>query len=284
MIYSYVARRVEDVPSGSLATGVPRFDQMLRRVFPEMVSVTRIPPDLHKTDTIVTDNHLSVSVPEENRTVVVMHGCAQTHYDRDPNWQNRYNLGLTRLQHAMCLLPNRVFVAPSAWVLDQFGLACSYRIPTHIIPHWADPISPTGKVGKPKIIGDWRDNNKGAGVWKFLADRCPQWEFQPLNFRDDAGRRKQYGEADLYLCLSLSEGGSYSMCDAEAAELPIVSTDVGNYLEFDDCEVIRWQDRDNLDLVAAAIDRKMHAGRRKPSFYQGYTFEVWKQKWEEVVR
>jgi hypothetical protein len=117
-----------------------------------------------------------------------------------------------------------------------------------------------------------------------LAAQCPQWEFKPLSFRDDLGRNEQYGRTDLYLCLSLSEGGSYAMCDAEAASLPIVTTDVGNYREFDDCEVIRWQDRDDAVKVSAAIERKLNKGRTKPSFYQDYTFPIWKQKWEALIQ
>lgn len=74
------------------------------------------------------------------------------------------------------------------------------------------------------------------------------------------------------------------MCDAEAAELAIVTTDIGNYMEFDDAEVIRWQDRDDLEIVIEAIERKLEAGRRKPSFYRDYTFEQWAQLWRNVIQ
>jgi glycosyltransferase involved in cell wall biosynthesis len=152
----------------------------------------------------------------------------------------------------------------------------------YVIPHWVDSIPSLPKSGKPKIIGDWRDNNKGSGIWRALAERCPQWEFQPLNFRTDEGRRKQYGEASLYLCLSLSEGGPYAVCDAEAAELPIITTDVGNYLEFKDCEVISWRNRGNPEIVIEAIGRKLSMGRGKPSYYQEYTFDRWAGLWREI--
>lgn len=273
-IYSYVAKRFED----GGRTGVPRFDSMLRDVFPGMLSVTSL-PEFQPDDLVITDNHLSLDVPDEVRTVVVHHGSAKAHFERDEAWRNSYTAEMVIKQREMYARPNRSFVAPSMWVAEEFGARLC-----DVIPHWAEEIPRLPRASaRYVIIGDWRDNNKGAGIWRKLAERCPQWQFSPLDFRTDEGRRQQYGTADLYLCLSLSEGGSYSMCDAEAASLPIVSTDVGNYMEFDDCEVIRWQDRDNLDLVAAAIDRKLHQGRRKPSFYKAYTFPLWQCLWRETV-
>ncbi len=275
MIYGYVSKTVEQ---GGW-TGVSRFDASLRRVFREMQSVTEVPRDLGSDDLVITDNHLSCEIPPEVRTVVVHHGCAKTHYDRDPAWRSERTAHIVKLQREMLDIPNRTFVAPSRWVAEQFG-----RPGATVIPHWVERIEPLPKNGRPVIIGDWRDNNKGAGIWRALAERCPQWEFRPLSFCNDAGRRRQYGEASLYLCLSLSEGGSYSMCDAEAAGLPVVTTDVGNYLEFDDAEVIPWDGSGHPPLVIGAIERKMRRGREKPSFYSAYTFEDWAAAWRRVVR
>jgi len=295
-IWSLVAKRIED----GARTGVPRFDAMLRRIFPGIESVTVLPKidltcledkaqklvsALSPDDIVITDNHLSLAVPPDIRTIVVHHGCAATHYARDPKWRTPHTMASVEGQCRMFELPNRTWVAPSWWVGMQFCDVCpkgiEYSFKT--IPHWVEPIEPLPKSGKPKIIGDWRDHNKGADLWAQLATRCRQWEFQPLSFRDDAGRKRQYGDASLYLSLSLSEGGSYSVCDAEAANLPIVMTDVGNYAELDDAEVIRWQDRDNLDLVIAAIDRKVKAGRRKPSFYVSHTFDRWAGLWRGLM-
>ena len=274
MLYSYVSKTSEQG-----WTGVSRFDGLLRRVFPEMISSSVYRDDvITKDDVVITDNHLSLAVPDCIKTIVVHHGSAAVHYVRDNSWRNLKTSRMVGSQLLILALPNRTFVAPSQWVSEKFGGK------SNIIPHWVEPISALPKSGKPIIIGDWRDNNKGSNTWRKIAAACPQWEFQPLSFRDDAGRRKQYGEASLYLCLSLSEGGSYAMCDAEAASLPVVSTDVGNYLEFDDCEVISWKDRDNVELVSAAIERKLKAGRNQRSFYNGYSFEMWAELWRAVVQ
>lgn len=269
MIYHYY---------GGGSTGVARFDSLLRRVFPDMQSVTAVPsptPD----DVVITDNHQSCELPPAARVLVVHHGCARTHYDRDPAWRNERTRHIVELQAKMFDYPNRTFVAPSDWVREQFGGNA------RMIPHWVEPIEWTpNRSETPMIIGDWRGWNKGAAVWPRLARICPEWYFEPLSFKEDGGRRRQYGEASLYLCLSLSEGGSYSMCDAEATGLPIVTTDVGNYREFSDAEVIPWQQRDNVELVIAAIERKLRTGRQKPSFYENYTFEHWAEAWRNVIR
>jgi len=295
-IYSYVTKTVEQ---GGW-TGVPRFDASLRRVFPQIKSVSQfvdftrhsgdqplagsllIEPD----SMVITDNHLSLDVSLEVSCVTVHHGCARTHYDRDPAWRTDHTRNMVELQAKMLTLPNRTYVAPSDWVGLQFT-AIAPELPEYIfrtIPHWVPSIPALPKWGKPKIIGDWRDNNKGAGIWKKLAERFPQWHFEPLRFADDAGRRVQYGTASLYLCLSLSEGGSYSVCDAEAAELPIVTTDVGNCVEFNDCELVSWKQRDNIEIIGSLIEHKLKIGRMRPSFYKEYTFECWKADWEDAIR
>jgi glycosyltransferase involved in cell wall biosynthesis len=281
-IFSLVAKRIED---GGW-TGVCRFDAMLRRVFPELVSVTECPKKFRPDDIVIADNHLSLSVPADTKTIIVHHGCAATHYERDPYWRTDKTRLIVERQFEMTSLPHRHCVAPSVWVADEF----SRHVPNWIravdvIPHWVDAIGRAEAEGeRPVIIGDWRDWNKGSDVWRSLAEHCPQWQFRPLSFRDDAGRRAQYGQASLYLCLSLSEGFGYGMADAEAAELPIVTTNVGAYLEFSGCEVIRWQDRDNLDLVAEAIGRKLEAGRGKPSFFRDYSFDDWAEAWRRLAR
>ncbi len=280
-IWSLVARRVED---GGW-TGVCRFDAMLRMIFPGIRSVTDLPL-LEDEDIVIADNHLSLKVPRRIRTVVVHHGCAQTHFERDPAWQNAHTRKIAGLQKRMIAMPSRTWVAPSSWVADEFSRHNPNWMRTvQVVPHWVDQIArKAGKPARPIIIGDWRDANKGAALWRKLGDRNQHWEFQPLNFRDDVGRREQYGRASLYLCLSVSEGGSYSMCDAEAADLPIVTTDVGNYREFDDCEVFSWAERDDVDYVATLIARKLSAGRQKPSFYSHYSFEKWRGAWDAAVR
>jgi hypothetical protein len=279
-LYSYVSKTVEQ---GGW-TGVSRFDLMLRRVFPGIVSVTEF-PEPSGDDVVITDNHLSLDVPEGIRTVVVHHGCAAVHFERDPAWRTARTLAIVESQKRMMARGDLTFVAPSEWVAEKFLERYRDLRPERaiVIPHWVDPIEPSPDRRENLIVGDWRDNNKGSAVWRRLAQRFRQWEFRPLSFTDDEGRRKQYGEASLYLCLSLSEGGPYAVCDAEAASLPIVTTDVGNCLEFSDSLVISWRIRDDVDAVGAAIGRKLKKGRERPSFYSSYPFDDWRERWRRAA-
>jgi len=285
-IYSYVLKRNED----GAWTGVPRFDITLRRALPGLISVTACPGALSAEDRVIADNHLSCDVPADVRTIVVHHGCARTHYDRDPYWRTTETQKAVQFQTSMFELPNRLYVAPSAWVAEQFEevrtkAKALREIRNSLIPHWVEywPLK-RAKQSRPVIIGDWRDWNKGNAAAKRLAQHCPQWEFRALSFKTAEEKIRQYSEASLYLCLSLSEGAPYAVADAEAFELPIVTTDVGNYREFSDCEVISWRARDNAAVIAGAIERKLRAGRNKGSFYQTYSFESWRQAWENVIK
>jgi hypothetical protein len=282
LIYSLVDRRVED----GAWTGISRWDFMLRRIFPGLASVTKCPAGLRPgEDIVIAPNHLSLLVPVEVKTVVPLQGSAPTHFARDKAWRTPETAKMTRQQILMFSVNNRTFVAPSAFMVKRFRADCGLNghFNPPVIVNWVDPIPRLERAGKPKIIGDWRDHNKGASAVRKLAAACPQWDFEPLNYQDEAGRLRRYGEASLYLCLSLSEGSPYSVCDAEAAALPIVTTDVGNYLEFQDAEVLSYAYRDSVGLVASAIERKLRVGRRLPSYFESYTFDRWRSDWARAI-
>ena len=282
MIYSYVARTVEE---GGWS-GVCRADETLRQVVPGLVSVSQLPA-LKPGDVVITDNHLATKVPADISTVVVHRGCAATHFERDPSWRNKTTQAMVTEQHAMFCQPNRVYVAPGKWVADEFrrhyNLGPRYR--PFIVPNWVEIIQPDNKPALPVVIGDWRDWNKGAGHWRSIAALCPDVEFKQLKY-DPASpqeRRRIYSQASLYLCLSVSEGGPHSVADAEAARLPIVTTNVGNYQEFKDCMVMDWADRERPARVAAAVRHKLEVGRRLESFYHTFTLAECRTRWQQVI-
>jgi len=284
-VVSLVPRRFEDGATG----GVPRFDWELRKAIPGLVSWPWNPLALAKLIwlrkkcpelVVITSSELSVRVPANIRTLVVHHGCAQTHYDRDPDWRTMTNRAVCRAQAKMYVLPNRHFISPARWTARQF--AAHYDVPeATVVPHWTAEIPRSRRTPRtPVVMGDWRDFNKGRATVAELTRAWPQYEFRPLRCSYDA-RAQAYQSADVYLCLSLSEGGSYSMCDAEAAALPIVSTDVGNCEEFQPV-MIRWQERDDVAVVRAAIERAL-ADQRGPSFYESWTLRHWSRAWAELL-
>jgi glycosyltransferase involved in cell wall biosynthesis len=287
LLISLVSERFED----GAWSGVPRFDWELRKAFPQLISLAltpatrllllqlaRVRPDA----IVIAGNETSLSVPDRLRTIVVHHGCAQTHFDRDPEWRGRSPRRLCAAQRAMYQRPNRSFVAPSAWASQQFSL--HYGVPpAPVIPHWVPALSEAHEVhaGRKLVLGDFRTWNKGRAVLPPLTARLPQLDIRPLVCTYDT-RQAAYARADAYLGLSVSEGGSYALCDAEIAGLPIVMTDVGNYQEFSAARVIPWASRDDIERVARTLEEAL-AVPRGASFYAQFTFERWRSLWQELV-
>lgn len=275
MLYSLVTKRVED----GAWSGVPRFDAMLRRVFPDLRSVVPLSaPAFTAEDVVITDNHLSMLVPDATPTVVVHHGCAQTHYERVASWRTVHTAALCRQQQMMFLRPNRTYVAPSQWVSEEFarhyGLPPGYAI---VLPHWVPVIDRQAKVSpRLSVLGDWRDENKGRDLYGAVAVALGrEMDIRPLVCDSDDERIAAYRQATHYLCLSASEGGAYAVADAEAAGLTLVSTDVGNAREYGARIVPRE--------VPAAVDALRAARRHHASFFAQYAYATWAERWRQVV-
>ncbi len=285
-LVSLVPKRFED---GDFS-GVPRFDYELRRVFPAMRSLAVERGALVRLalgrwfspgTIVITTSELSVRVPRGLRTIVVQHGCAKTHFDRDERWRDEHARSLCDAQARMFSLPNRWFVSPARWTAEQFSEHYSVA-KAEVIPHWVAPFEHAAPLRlRPRILGDWRTYNKGSEVIPKLQAACPEWDFVPLVCTYET-RQQAYREADVFLSLSLSEGGSYAVADAEAARMPVVMTDVGNTHEFTSAVQIRWQDRDRVDVVRGAIQQAL-AMRDRASFYDAYTFERWAEAWHGLI-
>ena len=285
-LVSLVPRRFED---GDFS-GVPRFDFELRQVLPELNSIgttlrTRAwlkwlawrEPD----SIVITSNELSMLVPPELRTVVMHCGCAQTHFDRDPDWRDAKPRSFCRAQRAMYSVPNRWFASPAEWTARQFS--AHYGVPlAPVLPSWVEPIErkPRGD-GRKVVLGDFRTANKGSKTVAELRKLAPQIEFRPLKCTYQT-RKAAYAEVDAYLCLSLSEGGSFALSDAEAARLPLVTTDVGNYVEYASSWVLPWQKRDDATFVVKAVEQAL-SSPRGPCFFEQWTFEKWRSGWRDLV-
>lgn len=288
LLISLVPQRFED----GAWSGVPRFDREIRNVFPEIVSLcTDLPSRLflrwlawrRPEAVVITGNETSLLVPSRLRTIVVHHGCAQTHFDRDPQWRGLKPKRICRAQREMYRRSNRWFVSAAKWTASQFS--AHYAVPlAPVIPHWVEPFErPLHKSRERKVIlGDFRDFNKGRDAVERFRAQTAEFEFRPLASTYEM-RHEVYADADAYLCLSLSEGGSFALCDAEAAALPLVITDVGNCEEFSEAVVIRYQDRDDFRIVAAALGRALETPRAAP-FYSQFTFESWARAWQQLVQ
>lgn len=283
MISSLVGRRIEDVEPGGFPTGVTRFDRELRRVFPDLRSITpACLPTFTPADVVICDNHLSMLVPDDVPTIVVHHGCAASHWHADETWRNANTARIVDEQRRMLCKPNRLYVAPSTWVRGEFarwyGLPADYA---RVIVNWVPVIAGVRRPHSTPmvVLHDARDENKGASLIRALSNRIDDCEFRQLRCTTDAERLAAYRNVDAYLCASYSEGGSYSMADAEAARLPIVTTDCGNARDFAGCYVTRG----TPFAVTKRLQTVWRAGRPAPSFYETYTLDVWAGLWRQAV-
>lgn len=286
-LVSVVPRRFED---GDF-TGVPRFDWELRRIFPELVSKSTQARGLrawlhwlalrHPDTIVITGSEQSVLVPRRLRTIVLHHGCAQTHFDRDPDWRGAEPQRLCKAQREMYGRENRWYVALARWTAEQFS--GHYGVPhAELLPSWVEPIeSRARRPGRPVVLGDFRNFNKGRATVARLTQALPEYEFRQLECTYET-RKAAYEDADAYLCLSLSEGGSFAVSDAEAARLPLVTTNVGNHHEYTEASVIPWEARDDVEVVRRGLER-VFAVARGPSFFATWTFEAWRRAWFELV-
>ncbi len=285
-VISLVPRRFEDGGWG----GVPRFDFELRGAIPGLISLnTRLPHRLklawlakrHPDAVVITGNELSVEVPDSLRTVVMHHGCAQTHFDRDPEWRDAGAQALVRAQREMYSRPNRWFVAAARWTSGEFSR--HYGVPeAPVLPNWVAPMARNaGTRLRPVVLGDWRTFNKGSSVIDALRAARADLEFKTLACEHHE-RPEVYGSADAWLCLSLSEGGAYAVADAEATQLPVVTTDVGNVHEFTESVVVPWQERDQVARVSAALDEAL-ALQRTRSFYTDFDHAAWTAGWRHLL-
>lgn len=286
-IVSLVPRRFED----RARCGVARFDWELRRIIPGLISLNTRPFGRallwlqlrRRPDTIViAGNETSLLVPNGVRTIVVHHGCAQTHFDRDPEWRDAQASSRCDAQKAMYHRKNRWFVALAEWTAQEFSR--HHGVPrARVIPCWVPPIARPARppAQLPVVMGDWRNFNKGRDQISDLVAALPQFEFRQLRCTYET-REAVYSAADVYLCLSLSEGGSYSLSDAEAAGLPIVSTKVGNHLEYGRIVRLNVAERTNTTLVGAALQQALSQPEEE-SFFDQWSLADWRHAWLSLL-
>lgn len=279
MIYHFLASHDQ-----SARTGVPRFSGYFQKAFPDVVNITpRRIPEFTDEDVVVTDNHLSLMIPERVHCVVVHHGCAPYHYEVDEGWRCATTEHMAVAQRLMFHKRGRIFVAPSKWVQDRFSELTTQKHDSVVLPHWVPLIPEAGVVERGLVIGDWRNWNKGAEAIKLIRLAMNgEAEFLQLDFDGDDARRSFYQKADAYLCLSLSEGAPYSVMDAEAAGLPIASTVTGNIEEFSWAH--RIKNRENTEEVCEAVRAALENRPKRPeSFFVKHSFEEWKKAWQVVI-
>lgn len=281
-----------DYDDGSLG-GVARFDHELKQVFShyEFVTCTRHRGDVNQWFTqrpedivFIVGNDLCLDIPYRYKCIVVGHGSAAEHMEREPSWNGRLYV---ERQNIMSARPNNYYVAISSYVAEAMKKHLGIRDP-HLIVHYSD-LEPHSSSTRDKkiVLGDWRNYNKGEKIAKILRDRFKD-DFVYKQLECDANNKAEaYAEASMYLTLSLSEGCSYSQMDALACDVPVLSTNVSIFSSGVPREVghhiLDRNDYCNIETVVKETFALRHTFKPRQWYRGVMTKDWWHDNWRQYV-
>jgi len=296
--------------------GVARYDYQISLAFPDYKHFTG-PQQKNdmleylkrcKDPLVITDNHLSCDIPNEYEILLVHHGVAKTHANREPGWGNS---GIPALcckgQEQMLYYrdPNKThIISISQFCTDEFTNyydTIYTRFKNTKILHSSELDESIHKIKWntiPIVLGNWQNINKGLSVVQILANNS-NYTFKPLQVYptylgiNEWNRRKQqiYLNCDIFLQLSLCEGNSYATLDALLCGIPVVASNVGLFYKDvpEDCFVkIEWERNGDVKYVEERLkyawENKEEIGRKGREWYMKHCrLTDWLNKMRNLV-
>ena len=296
--------------------GVARYDYHISLAFPTRIFFEgpRQKSDMIKylenckNPIVITDNHLSCDIPNNYKIILVHHGVAETHAQRepmwDPYWKNLCCNGQSKMFHIREPVNTRI-ISISQFCTDEFtkyyGDIYTRFINTKVFHTCELNENIFKKIfnhTKPKILGNWNDVKKGLNIIKQIKMNDIVFEelYIKLNKNgiNDYNNRKQelYIKSDMFLQLSVCEGFSYAALDALLSGIPVVSTNVGLFYKDipEDCFVkIDWERLNDIEYIKEKIryglDNKEEIGRKGREWYlQNCKFSDWNNSMGKLVK
>jgi len=296
--------------------GVARYDTQLNIIFPKRIFFTG-PQDKGrmlnflkkcKNPIVITDNHLSCDIPNEYPVLLVHHGCAITHAEREPEWDPYWKNLCCNGQNKMLTYrnpKNTWIISSSTFCKDQFTKYFNddyLKFNNNLILHpteFNETLCKNNFNVKPIILGNWNNPNKGGKIINELRNNN-FFHFEKLNVQphnneplENFNKRKQniYLNSDIFLQLSLSEGNSYATLDALACGLVVVASNVGLFYSDvpEDCFVkIEWERNGDVNYVIEKLNyawenrEKLSANARK-WYLENCNFADWRIKMHKIV-
>jgi len=300
--------------------GVARYDTQLKLIFPERVffkgpqEKDKMLDFLKKCENpiVITDNHLACDIPNEYPIILVHHGVAQTHADREPEWDQYWRDLCCNGQKKMLYYrnpKNTWTISCSQFCTDEFTKYYPEIYPKFLnkkILHCSELNEEIYKKEfnkKPIILGNWQNVNKGKHLIKKLKELLPEFEFKQLSVMPETNetlesfnKRKQeiYIKADLFLQLSICEGSSYSALDSLLTRQILVSTNTGFAYELnkDSFVEIDWKKcyGDTIDYeylcnkIRYAWENKEELSKKGREWYmKNCRFVDWENKMKKII-
>lgn len=186
------------------------------------------------TDLLVMDNQDAGLVPNDYGVIAVQHGCAMENGLRNiDNKQGRGLLALGSRQFTAGMRSKTFWVGCSDWAArhcrKHMGvLADRIIFPPVDTDRFFPGIRQRRRDAKvPVILHDCRDINKGNALINAMASALSgAFEVRRLNCAPDEVPEAMR-DADIWLCLSASEGGPMVIQEALATDMVVVGPNVG---------------------------------------------------------
>jgi len=256
---------------------------------------------------VITDNHLACDIPNKYEMILVHHGVAQTHAEREPGWHAYWKKLCCEGQAKMLYHRDpkmTKILSISDFCTEEFtkyykeDYTCFKSIKLLHTSELNENRFKTIWNNEPRVLGNWKDINKGMNTVSRLSKKG-KYKFEDLRVScnkgdiSDFNRRKQdiYLKNDIFLQLSLCEGNSYSTLDALLCGIPVVSSNVGLFYKDvpEDCFVkIDWKRNNDLEYVESKLkyawENREKIGRKGREWYlKNCRFEDWKNQIRNII-
>lgn len=299
--------------------GVARYDTQLKTIFPhklffegpkdKLLMLDYLSTIKHKNPIIITDNHLACDIPNEYSIILVHHGCAITHAEREPMWDTYWKDLCCNGQTKMLYYRNPIntqIISISQFCTDEFTKY--YGEKYHIFNN--KTILHTSEFNEtiyknyfndfPIVFGNWATENKGSKIITELEKQMTKFKFKNLSISFDVNEslinfnnRKQqlYINADIFLQISLCEGNSYATLDALLCGLVIVSSNVGLFYNNipTNCFVkLDWTRNNDIKYVQEQIEyawnnKEFYSFNARKWYMENLRFASWKEQMSNCV-
>jgi len=296
--------------------GVARYDYHVKLIFPNrkffkgpQQKLTML-EYLEECDNpiIITDNHLSIDIPNKYPCILVHHGCAKTTSQRNPRWQGQIRDLCVNGQNKMLDFRNI-----DKTIILTISNSCTYDFTKYYGKKYTNftilKVLHTSELDEtiykknfnkiPIVLGNWNGFKKGIKIIPLLAKKMNYLKFQQLNVSlknnnvKEFNRTKQniYLNSDIFLQLSNSEGNSYASLDAMSNGLLVISTNVGLFFSDvpDNCFVkLDWTKINNLEYMKGKIiygwnNRYELAQNARKWYLDNCNFSLWERKMKCII-
>ena len=297
--------------------GVARYDYQIKLAFPHRrffqgpQQKKHMLQFLEKCDKpiVITDNHLSMDIPNKYPLILVHHGCAKTTADRNPTWEEPWKSLCCNGQNKMLSYRD-----PKKTIIISISQSCTDDFTKYYGDKYTqfkryDILHPSElyeniyktKFNKvPIILGNWGHIKKGKKELPYLVKELSTFRFKQLNVRIQNGDIERFNEvkqiiyctSDIFLQLSTSEGNSYATLDALICGLVVISSDVGLFYKDvpEDCFVkIDWERLNDIPYLIEKIkyaweNKEILAKNARKWYMKNYRFIDWKMKMHKLVK